>query len=505
MSLTTSKVNRLLRNQLVQYSAKNPYNQDTAQIVVPDPQRFYVPWPIRDAFTQALEQVVVPRLAGARTGSLDLISMMQPLHGLPAREALLSGVEPLPSKGKAGQEYYPGEPRVKIRVSNELLDEMEHPSTGRRRRRAIANFMGKCIYHNWKVVSHYTGEVWCMNCHSWDCVVHAPTQQAKFAHKFNNGLPEYFATITKVPEDEAVSRLKWQQFIRCLRTGRGLKRRDGCRQALEAHIAMINHQRRKNRRKYLPLDPVVAAAALDKMADEGYDFQYGSVNERGEHAEQLLHRHLLIRGEWPPEVVVAAVAHHFGFGWIADSGLVWDRGAGWYISKYLTKGSDGLGNRNKVSFSRGYDLEKRPKPPKGMYTLIGKPNSRHDDFRKSLASTDTRAGLIETMVARELVHVVAPAALAVADKYGDSDSVHRDAIASMELDAAEPLRQVFGRMPLILAAREIDWEQRCSAYLYDVQAYYARCKARLDACYGAERSALAESVPLELSVAGAGV
>ncbi len=66
-----------------------------------------------------------------------------------------------------------------------------------------------------------TGEKRAMNCHSWDCGECRGKQVVKYGYKAVSGEPDYWFTITNVPDSKSECAVKWQQFIAALRKGFG--------------------------------------------------------------------------------------------------------------------------------------------------------------------------------------------------------------------------------------------------------------------------------------------
>jgi hypothetical protein len=233
--------------------------------------------------------------------------------------------------------------------------------------------------------------------------------------------------------------------------------RESQRVKLMGIIGMINVKRARNR-SHPPITFEVAMAAVDKLKD-GYKFEYQRVIERGGRASKRLHFHLLLRGESPPEVVLGAVAHMFGFGYVCDLTKVYDQGASWYISKYLTKDCTNTGRRHKVSGSRGYDIDKPPKSPKGMWTVLGK------------ARILPRGDTVGAAALSSLRHI----------RPGSIGDVGQGA-GKLKVFQPWPAewKDFWGSQPLRMAVREFEWKDKCHEYLGASARYKVQVRQRIE-------------------------
>ncbi len=202
----------------------------------------------------------------------------------------------------------------------------------------------RCKYTHWKWFNPTTGEIAKFNCNSWDCRDCRGKQVSKFARRVASAGGNWLVTITNLPGDKKACRLRWQHFIRALRTGYGT--RDSSWTRLREAMEQVCKRAGKH----------VGASgwrAFRSMAMRGAQFEYARVLERGGRTG-MRHYHLIIRGEWVAWLLMVGLAHLFGFGYVGDVREVYDEdGVGWYLGKYLGK-SGGESGWNKVSFSRRY-------------------------------------------------------------------------------------------------------------------------------------------------------
>lgn len=352
---------------------------------------------------------------------------------------------------------------------------------------------GKCPYSSVYMQSRW-GELKPFNCKSWSCVVCAPKLANKYAHQFGEAKPTWLATLTLLPGDPAICRMQWQHFMRCLRHGIGMKRRSSRLKVLEI-VAMIN-AKRVHSRDNPPLPMEIAEAAVDRLGEGGYKFEYARVLERGGHGQHKLHFHLAVRGDLPPEVVLGAVAHYYKFGYVTDIQEVYDvEGAGWYLAKYLTKdgreGGFAEGFRHKVSASRKFydQSNKFPKAPPGYWRIRGMPTNLDRDFVAQNGWFDLLKAVTPL---QEKVEVIRGYVQSGPNKDLPVDFMYKHLVQA-EVDAAieGALADNEISVRLKLAARQIEREHEYDDYDVLLQTFQSNALARKERsrCYSGDGSA----------------
>jgi len=461
-SMSKNKLTTLLRDWLVQYHTESSaISYDNGQV------DSLTGWRIPDIVddTRRLQREIQDILRPAEPAQDSSLVPVSDLH-------LSDG----PSMGPA---FYSGSAAW---IVSDGRRKLRH-----KRRLALCKYLGVCPYERLRMVNRYTGELRPFNCKSWDCAVCAKKLQAKYAIKFAAGEPDYFCTITGVSEDVMKARLDWQHMIRCLRGGYGVKSDAGMARVLAA-VNMINARRAGNRDKHPPLPMDVVLAALDKLR-EGYKFEYVRVIERGGRGQHKLHYHLMVRGELPPEVVMGAVAYCHGFGYITDITKVYDQGASWYISKYLTKANSDIRQRQRVSGSRGFEFEKPPKPPVGLWAVQGTAHV----LRADVVSAQVDVGLLESgyrrihsrnkgIVRTEIGPYVKPPR-----RLPPGLKIVGDNNARLRVFLPWPAEWIefWASQPLRMQAKFDEWRDRCEQYTVSAREFSSRQRIRQESAYRA--------------------
>ena len=198
-----------------------------------------------------------------------------------------------------------------------------------------------CKYRKWRYIDVSTGETRPFNCRSWNCLACRQGMANKWARRFVDAQPERWFTITNVPDDKTVCRLKWQQYIRAVRHGYGL-RRDRAQVFLDVAYKIAK-----------AMGVHLSASQQSRLLSEvrqGHDIEYARVLERGQ-LHGMRHYHVLYKGNRISHLVIVTLAVLFGFGRVGHEGPIRDEGGSWYVAKYLGKSGGEKGWR-KVTTSR---------------------------------------------------------------------------------------------------------------------------------------------------------